>query len=94
MLSLTRDRAFSHTRRIVGRCRVRRVPLPSVMTANTPSGQPATNGLSMELWKSVQREVYMSLHDPFVQGLAQGTLDRWALHSVSITDNHVVHACK
>ncbi|GLC44016.1 hypothetical protein PLESTB_000220200 [Pleodorina starrii] len=45
---------------------------------NIPSGLPATNGLSMELWQSVQREVYMSLHDPFVQGLAQGTLDRRA----------------
>ncbi|EFJ50063.1 hypothetical protein VOLCADRAFT_89047 [Volvox carteri f. nagariensis] len=43
-----------------------------------PSGLPATNGLSMELWQSVQKEVYMSLHDPFVQGLAQGTLDRRA----------------
>ncbi|GIL58089.1 hypothetical protein Vafri_12939, partial [Volvox africanus] len=64
--------------RILGRGRVRRKPLPSIMATKIPSGLPATNGLSMELWQSVQREVYMSLHDPFVQALAQGTLDRRA----------------
>ncbi|GFR49148.1 hypothetical protein Agub_g11166, partial [Astrephomene gubernaculifera] len=44
--------------------------------ASACSGLPATTGLSLELWQSVQYEVYLSLHNPFVQGLAQGTLDR------------------
>lgn len=42
----------------------------------TRHGRPAKDGLSLELWNATQYESYQSLHDPFVQGMAQGTLDR------------------
>ncbi|KXZ50218.1 hypothetical protein GPECTOR_17g855 [Gonium pectorale] len=53
-----------------------------------PDGLPATAGLSRELWESSQHEVFMSLHDPFVQGMAQGTLDRRAFQHYVAQDAH------
>lgn len=46
------------------------------MATYPAAGLPATDGLAKELWDNVQHEVFMSLHDPFVQGMAQGTLDK------------------
>ncbi len=39
-------------------------------------GLPVGRGLSWELWQSVQYEVYQSVHNCFVLGMAQGTLPK------------------
>ncbi|KAG2445538.1 hypothetical protein HXX76_000153 [Chlamydomonas incerta] len=54
-------------------------------------GLPATDGLAKELWDNVQHEVFMSLHDPFVQGMAQGTLDKRAFQHYVAQDAYFLH---
>ncbi|KAG2498573.1 hypothetical protein HYH03_003324 [Edaphochlamys debaryana] len=64
------------------------------MAANAqgpPSGLPATTGLSLRLWDSVKHEVYMSLHEPFVQAMAQGTLDRRSFQHYVAQDAYFLH---
>jgi hypothetical protein len=41
-------------------------------------GLPATQGASLQLFRSCSKQVALCLHHPFVLGLAQGTLSRWA----------------
>lgn len=51
-----------------------------------PDGLPASTGLSLELWQAVQYEVYQSLYNPFVLGMAQGTLPRRAFQAYVAQD--------
>ncbi|KAG2431981.1 hypothetical protein HYH02_013197 [Chlamydomonas schloesseri] len=55
------------------------------------TGLPTTEGLAKELWESTQHEVFMSLHDPFVQGMAQGTLDKRAFQHYVAQDAYFLH---
>jgi hypothetical protein len=50
------------------------IPAPD----NMKLGLPATGGASLQLFRSCSKQVAQCLHHPFILGLAQGTLDRWA----------------
>jgi hypothetical protein len=48
----------------------------SIVTSQKMAGGPSTSGVSKELWHDSLNLAFQSLHSPFVNSLAHGTLRR------------------